>query len=96
MRTLGMLEDCLPAADTGCYPAALMREYHLLTDKKLRRTLIPAEAARLQEIRDEIAAIDSRCSTPDTWDIQAQHLREELARLRAEVEALPDALPVPK
>ncbi len=78
---------------TPRYPATLMQEYHALTDEKLRRTLTAAEAVRLQEIRNEIADIDRQRPKPDTWDIQAQKLRAELAQLRAEVDALPDAQP---
>ena len=80
----------------GSYPALLIREYDALTDKKLRRTITPSERTRLQEVRDEIAAIDEQRLRPDTWDVQAQKLRQELAQLRAEVDALPDATSTPR
>ena len=67
-----------------------MQEYHELTDKKLQHTLTGAESARLREIRDEIAEIDSRRPKPDTWNIQERKLREEFEQLRATGEALPN------
>ena len=76
------------------YPAPLMQEYHALTDKKLCRAITPAESVRLQEIRCAIAEIDVRQPRPNMYDIQTQRLREELAQIRAEVEALPDMTPV--
>lgn len=84
------------APNAGAYPPPLMGEYDRLTDKKLHRTITPDERTRLQEVRNQIAAIDEQRSRPDTWDFQAQKLRQELALLRAEVEALPDATPTPK
>lgn len=79
------------AAASGRYPAALNAEYNALIDKKLARTLTVAEAARLEEVRAEIAAIDKQ--TPDIREIQMAKLRAELAKIRAEIEALPDAEP---
>ena len=73
------------------YPNPLMREYQALTDIKLRRTITATEAARLEEVRNHIAVIDAQETRPDAWDNQAETLRQELARLRDEVEALPDA-----
>ena len=61
-----------------------------MVDKELSNTLTAAEAARFQEIRDEIDEIDRQRPRPDIWDIQHQKLRDELAQLRAEIEALPD------
>ena len=87
------MKEHSPDLNDTAYPASLMREYHALTDKKLNRTIIPAESIRLQEIRCAIAEINSRQPRPNTWDIQAQKLREELAQIRAEVEALPDTTP---
>lgn len=72
------------------YPAPLLAEYHALVDKKMRRTITELEAARLQEIREKIDEIDRQRPRPDIWDIQHQKLRDELAQLRAEIEALPD------
>ncbi|HLK56966.1 MAG TPA: hypothetical protein VKU00_10395 [Chthonomonadaceae bacterium] len=77
----------------GRYPTALLQEYHALTDKKFKSTLTVAEAERLQAIRNEIAELDKQRPRPDTWDRQAEQLRQELAQLRAEIEALPDADP---
>ncbi len=71
-----------------------MQEYDALTDKKLRRTITPHERIHLQEVRNQIAAIDEQRPKPDNWDIQSQKLRQELAQLRAEVDALPDATPM--
>ena len=82
-----------PDLNVAIYPAPLMREYHALTDKKLDRIITPAGSIRLQEIRCAIAETDAQQPRPDTWDIQAQKLREELAQIRAEVEVLPDAPP---
>ena len=77
-----------PSAPPGRYPAALEAEYNALLHKKFARTLTEAEALRLQAVRDEMAAIDR--NFPDMRALQAQKLREELAQLRAELDALPD------
>lgn len=80
------------AASAGnYYPATLMAEYRTLVKKKLDRTLTREEADRFQAIQEQIVALDNQRPRPDTWDSQAQILREELAQIRAEVEALPDA-----
>ncbi len=73
------------------YPAELLAEYDVLVDKKLRRTITLKELTRLQELRYQINAIDRQRPGQDVWDIQAQKLRDEIAQLRSEVEALPDA-----
>jgi hypothetical protein len=85
-----------PTFGADRYPVPLMREYHALVDKKLHRTITSVERTRLQEVRNQIAAIDGQRPIPDIWDIQAQKLRQELAEIRAEVEALPDAVPTVK
>jgi hypothetical protein len=77
-----------PSAPPGRYPAALEAEYNALLHKKFARTLTEAEALRLQAVRDEMAAIDR--NSPDIRALQAQKLREELAQLHAELDALPD------
>lgn len=100
MRLLTPISSITPlgkhgsAPNTGRYPAPLMQEYDALTDKKLRRTITPHERIHLQEVRNQIAAIDEQRPKPDNWDIQSQKLRQELAQLRAEVDALPDATPM--
>ena len=81
------------APDNRSYPSPLMGEYNTLIDKKLRRTITTAERKRLQEVRNQIAAIDAERHRPDIWEVQSQKLRQELAELRAEVESLPDAIP---
>jgi hypothetical protein len=73
------------------YPTILESEYDKLIEKKLDRTLTAADACRLQEIRNVIAEID-RLTLAD--DIRVQRLNQidaELAQLREEIEALPDA-----
>lgn len=73
------------------YPTALMIEYKALIVKKPRLKLTPKDTARLQAVREEINAHDSLRSRPDLWDKKHQILREELAQIRAEAEALTKA-----
>jgi hypothetical protein len=77
------------SAPPGRYPAAVEAEYNTLLQKKFARTLTAEEALRLQAVRDEMSAIDR--NAPDMQALQAQKLREELAHIRAELDALPDA-----
>jgi len=77
------------SAPPGRYPAALEAEYNALLHKKFARTLTAEEALRLQAVRDEMSAIDR--NYPDIRALQAQKLSEELAQIRAELDALPDA-----
>ena len=74
---------------SGRYPAALEAEYNALLHKKFARTLTEEEALRLQVVRDEMSAIDR--DYPDIGTLQAQKLSEELAQIRTELDALPDA-----
>jgi hypothetical protein len=78
-----------PSAPPGRYPAALEAEYNALIQKKFARTLTEEEALRLQAVRDEMSAIDR--NSPDMRELQAQKLRQELAQIRTELDALPDA-----
>jgi len=73
------------------YPAVLLEEYRSLVKKELNGTMTLDEAVRYAAVREQINAIDCQRSRPDTWDIQRAKLREELAQIRSEVEALPDA-----
>ena len=77
---------------TSQYPPALMEKYQLLTDKKLRRTITEIEMKELADVRNEIAMIDAQSKKEDIWESQSLKLRQELAQIRAEVEALPEAL----
>lgn len=73
------------------YPSVLEAEYHTLVDKELHGTLTAEETCRLQDICNVIAEID-RLTLSD--DIRTQRLRQvedELAEIRKEIEALPDA-----
>jgi hypothetical protein len=76
------------AAPPGRYPAAVEAEYNTLIHKKFARTLTAEEAQRLQAVRDEMGAIDR--NAPDIRALQAQKLGEELAHIRAELDALPE------
>ena len=68
------------------YPEILQMEYNGLIQKKLDRTLSEHEAERLQEVRDEIAAIDS--CYPDVRAAQAHEFAVELRQIRAELESV--------
>ncbi len=71
----------------GRYPAALEAAYDTLIQKKLAGTLTSEETLRLQAAREEISAIDQ--TYPDIRAQQAHKLSEELAQIRAELQALP-------
>ena len=73
------------------YPSRLEAEYDVLIVKKLNRTLTEAEACRLQDIRNVIAEIDRLTLTDDIRVQRLDQIEAELAQLRAEIEALPDA-----
>ena len=73
------------------YPCALEAEYDALIDKKLDRTLTQEEAERLEDVRKVIAEIDRLTLKDDIRLRQLNKIEAELAQLRAELEALPDA-----
>lgn len=73
------------------YPSALEAEYDALIEKKLNRTLTTVEACRLQDVRNVIAEIDRLTLTNDIRTERLNHIETELAEIRAEIDALPDA-----
>lgn len=73
------------------YPSALEAEYDALIEKKLDRSLTEAEACRLLDIRNVIAEIDRLTLSNDIRMQRLDQLETELADLRAEIEALPEA-----
>jgi len=73
------------------YPSALEAEYDALTDKELHSTLTKVEALRLQDICSVIAEIDRLTLSDDVRSQRLEQVEAELAQLRTEIEALPDA-----
>ena len=73
------------------YPSALEVEYDALIDKELHCTLTQAEALRLQDICTVIAEIDRLTRSDDVRSRRLEQVEAELAQLRTEIEALPDA-----
>ncbi len=96
LKTSEAFQEQMESALTSQYPAALMEKYHLLADKKLRRTITAIEKMELADVRNEIATIDARLKKEDIWESQSLKLRQELAQIRTEVEALPDATALSK
>lgn len=92
LKTFRPLQIQIKPTSVSLYPTALMEKYHLLTDKKLRRTITDIEKMELADVRNEIATIDARSKKADIWQDQSLKLRQELAQIRAEVEALPDVI----
>ena len=73
------------------YPSALEAEYHSLVDKELHGTLTEEEASRLQDICNVIAEIDRLTLSNDVRTQGLNRIEAELAEIRKEIEALPDA-----
>ena len=72
------------------YPSALEAEYDALVDKELHGTLTNAETLRLQDICRVIAEIDRLTLSDDIRNRGLDQVEADLARLRTEIEALPD------
>ena len=68
-----------------------MAEYHALITRKLTGSLTDAEAVDLQDVRHVIAEIDRLTPSLPIWGRQAEAIDAQLAQLRTEIEALPDA-----
>lgn len=90
--------DCVTViiSDRSCttlrrYPSILEAEYNVLIDKELHGTLTEVETVRLQDICNIIAEIDRLTLTDDIRMQRLDQIEAELAQLRAEIEALPDA-----
>ncbi len=77
-------------AFSSYYPEALNAEYNALVSTQWQRALTEEEAARLEQIKAEINAIDAANGSARIWEQQLAALREQLAALRRDVEALPD------
>ena len=73
------------------YPEALEAAYSALIDKELEGNLTEAEACRLQDICNVIAEIDRLTLVDDIRTQRLDQIEAELAAIRAEIEALPDA-----
>jgi hypothetical protein len=73
------------------YPSALEAEYDALIEKKLDRTLTSEEACRLQDIRNVFAELDRLNLGDDIRVKQLDKIEAEIAQLRTEIQALPDA-----
>jgi hypothetical protein len=73
------------------YPSALEVEYNALVDKELHGALTAEEAVRLEDICKVIAEIDRLTLSNDIRIQRLDQIKAELADLRAEIEALPDA-----
>jgi hypothetical protein len=73
------------------YPQTLREEYETLIHKKLRRAMTPEEAVRLEAVRVEINRLDRQSGSWSAWERRAAGVEREVAALRQELEALPDA-----
>src|SRR5258708_6185589 len=73
------------------YPPALDAEYNALVGKELNGTLTAEEACRLQDICNVIVEIDRLTLSNDIRMQRLDQIEAELAEIRAEIEALPDA-----
>ena len=73
------------------YPSALEVEYDALVDKELHSALTKAETFRLQDICSVIAEIDRLTLSNDIRHRRLTQVEAELAQLRTEIAALPDA-----
>lgn len=89
--------ETLPTAGEGLsvvegrYPPSLREEYADLIHKTLHRTITPAEANRLEAVRAEINRIDSQSASWKAWEQRAVEMDVELAALKRQLEALPEA-----
>jgi hypothetical protein len=81
----------LPETPQSRYPEALNIEYNTLIQTEWQRLLTAEEEARLAEIRAEINAIDAASGEDETWKQGIKQIHEQLAAIRREVEALPNA-----
>jgi hypothetical protein len=72
------------------YPEALNDEYNALIQTQWQRALTMQEAARLEELKAQINAYDGAADTDSVWERSLTRIREQLAEIRREVEALPD------
>lgn len=72
-------------------PQMLREEYKALIHKKLHRTLSEKDAARLEAVRAEINQLDLQSESWMHWEQRASEVDREIADLRRELEALPDA-----
>jgi hypothetical protein len=73
------------------YPTALQDEYEALIRKKLHRTMTAEEEVRLETVRAEINRRDRQSTSWSAWEQRAAEIDGELADMRRELEALPDA-----
>lgn len=85
------VRNTLPVTDEDRYPQALRTEYQDLIVKKLHRTLTQEDAIRLDRVRYEINQLDRQSASWTIQKEQAAFIDQELAEIRAELEALPDA-----
>jgi hypothetical protein len=72
------------------YPEALNDEYNALIQTQWQRALTAQEAARLEELKAEMNALDAASYPDSIWERPLTRIREQLAEIRREVEALPD------
>ena len=73
------------------YPKALQDEYEALIRKKLQRTMTTEEEVRLETVRAEINQRDKQSRSWSAWEQRAAEIDGEIADIRRELEALPDA-----
>lgn len=73
------------------YPEALNVEYNSLIKAQWQRALTEEKQSRLADIKAEMDAIDSVSEESLLFERQIAKIREQLANIRREAEALPDA-----
>jgi hypothetical protein len=72
------------------YPPGLMEEYQSLAQKQLLDPLSPIEETRLQELMDQIAAIDRADLTAKAMYERLDELESTIERIREKAQALLD------
>ena len=73
------------------YPEDVNVEYSVLIETQWQRTLTQSEQERLEVVKVQIDAHDAASDTNRLWERQIDAIHQQLAAIRQEVEALPDA-----
>ena len=69
---------------------ALRQEYQHLADRELNRTITAEEEARLEEVCDQINAIEMQSEANRLWQEQADKMNALLSDLKHTLESFPD------
>jgi cell shape-determining protein MreC len=69
---------------------ALRQEYQQLTDRELNRTITKEEEAHLEEICDQINAIEMQSEANLAWQSRTEEMNNLLQDLKHTLESFPD------